>query len=88
MIGDIKIGGANYSNKIVKRSPTYTKSTIGAMGYLIPNTKIVFTQLKKTFTKALIFHHFDPECHIQIEIEVFGYTIGGFISQLTLDNLG
>ena len=30
----------------------------------------------------MILQHFDPECHIWIEINASGYTIGGVLSQL------
>ena len=36
----------------------------------------------------MILHHFDPERHIRIEINKFGYAIGKVFSQLTSDNLG
>ena len=39
------------------------------------------------FLKAPIFYHFDPERHIRIETDVSGYTIGGVLNQLTLDDL-
>ena len=39
------------------------------------------------FTKALILQYFDPECHIRIETDASGYTIGGILSQLTSDHL-
>ena len=35
-----------------------------------------------------IFQHFDPERHIQIKINMSGYAIVRFLSQLTLDDLG
>ena len=53
--------------------------------FLISETKLALLRLKQAFTKAFILHHFDPECYIQIEIDVFGYTIGGILSQLTLE---
>ena len=39
------------------------------------------------FVKATTLNHFDPKRHIQIEIDVLGYDIGGIFSQLTLNNL-
>ena len=44
-------------------------------------------ELKQVFVKAPILHHFDPEHHIRIEIDVSGYSIYGVLSQLTLENL-
>ena len=40
------------------------------------------------FVEASILNHFDPERHIWIETDVFGYAISGILSQLTLDDLG
>ena len=64
------------------------KKTIGSLDFLIFKAKLTFTKLKQAFLKVPILHHFDPECHIQIEIDVSGYAIDGVLSQLTLDNLG
>ena len=50
--------------------------------FLTPNTKIAFNRLRLAFTKALILRHFDPECHIWIEIDALGYAIGRVLSQL------
>ena len=52
-------------------------------GFLTPKAKLAFTQLKQAFVKALILHHFDPESHIRIEIDVSGYVIGDVLSQLS-----
>ena len=54
---------------------------------LTPNTKEVFNQLRQAFTEVSILQHFDPECHIRIETDTLGYTIGGVLSQLTSDHL-
>ena len=43
--------------------------------------------MRQAFTKALILRHFDPECHIRIETDASGYTIGRVLSQLTSDHL-
>ena len=89
MVGDIEVADSDGgSNKTVKKLPPYTKPTIKAIDYLTPNSKVAFNQLKKAFIKAPIFCHFDPEYHIRIEIDASGYTIGGVLSQLILDNLG
>ena len=83
-IGD----GANCENETVEKSPLTSNNSNGATGYLIPDAEQPFTQLRQTFTKALILQHFDSEYHIQIETDVPGYAIGGVLSQLTLDKLG
>ena len=61
---------------------------LNGVGYLTPNAKKVFNYLLHTLTKTLILQHFDPECHIQIEIDASGYAIGGILSKLILDDLG
>ena len=55
--------------------------------FFTPRAKLVFAKLRQAFVKALILYHFDPECHIRIETDISGYTIGGVFSQLTLDDL-
>ena len=81
-------GGGDCEDETVKRSPLTSKNSNGATGYLSPNAQRAFTQLRQAFTKAPILQHFDPKCHIRIETDASGYTIGGVISQLTSNNLG
>ena len=73
-------GGGNREDETVGRSPS--KNSNRATGYLIPNTRQAFTQLRQTFTKALILRHFDPKCHIWIETDLSGYAMSGLLSQL------
>ena len=80
-------GGGNYEDEMVKRSPLTSKNLNRTIGYLNPNAKQTFTQLKQAFTKAPIPQHFDPEYHIRTKTNASGYTIGGLLRQLTLDNL-
>ena len=80
--------GVDSKNVMVKRSPLTSKNLNGAIGYLTPNVKQGFTQLRQAFIKASIFQHFDPECYIQIEIDASSYAVDRVLSQLTLDNLG
>ncbi len=40
------------------------------------------------FVETLILNYFDPECYIQIEMDISGYVISRIFNQLTLDNLG
>ena len=79
--------GDNYENKKVKKS-LGSKNPNETTCYLTPNARQAFTQLRQTFTKALIFWHFDLEYHIRIEINTFGYAISEVLHQLILDNLG
>ncbi len=55
--------------------------------FLIAEARKAFTQLKQAFVKTPILNHFDPECYIRIEMDTFGYGIGGILSQLTSDDL-
>ena len=56
MADNAKVGGGsgNCKDKIVKKSFLSKKSN-KAIGYLIPNARVTFTQERKAFTKALIF---------------------------------
>ena len=64
-----------------------SKKTVGS-DFLTPGAKLAFTELRQAFVKAAILHHFDLKRHIQIEMDVSGYAIGGVLSQLTSNNLG
>ena len=83
-VGIIDSGG-NYKNKIVKR--LFFKNFDKIVRYLTPKVKLIFTTLKKAFTKAPIFRHFDPEYHILIEINTSSYSIDKVLSQLTSNKL-
>lgn len=48
--------------------------------FLITNAKQAYIQLKQVFTEVLIFSHFDPECHIRIEIDASVYGIDSILS--------
>ena len=52
-------------------------------GFLTPEARLVFTQLRQVFVKTPILLHFDPESHIRIETDASGYAIGGVLSQLS-----
>lgn len=39
-----------------------------------------FIKLRQAFVEALILNHFDLECHIQIETDASGYSIGKILS--------
>ena len=87
MIGDVEVGISSSDNKTVKRLPPYTESTIRATGYLNPNANVAITLLKKAFTRALIFSHFNLKCHIEIKTDISDYAIGKVLNQLISDNL-
>ena len=90
MAEDVEVGsiGSDRKDETVKRSLLTSKNSNGATGYLTPDAKQAFTQLRQVFTIAPIFRHFNPECHFRIEIDASGYAMSGVLSQLTLDNLG
>ena len=37
--------------------------------------RLKFAKLRQAFVKAPILHHFDLDCHIQVEMDVSGYVI-------------
>ena len=80
MVDNIEVSSASGNNKTVKSLSPYTKSIIGVTNYLNPNAKIIFTQLKKMFTKIPILFHFNSEYPIRIETDGFDYAIGGVLS--------
>ena len=55
------------------------KKIIGS-DFFILRAELAFIELRQTFIKTPIFYHFDLECHIQVEMDVSGYTIGGVFS--------
>ena len=55
--------------------------------FLITDAKRAFTELRQMFIKASILNQFDPEYHIQIEIDALGYAIDGISNQLISDDL-
>ena len=52
-------------------------------GFLTPETRLAFIQLRQMFVEAPIFHYFDLESHIQIETDALGYAIRDVLSQLS-----
>ena len=59
----------------------------GKPTFLTSGTREAFNQLRQAFTKAPIFRHFDPKCHIRIETNASSFAIGGVLSQLTSDQV-
>ena len=81
---EVVVDGGDREDKKVKK--LLRSKNLNRAGYLTPKARLAFTQLKKAFTMAPILQHFDLECHIRIETNASGYTIGEVLSQLTLDN--
>ena len=95
-IDDVEVDGGEVEvNEVEKKVQKTSKSknlfksqkTVGS-DILTSRAKQAFNELRQAFLKAPILHHFDPDCHIQIETDVSGYAIGGALSQLTLDDSG
>ncbi len=72
-----------------KKAEASEAKNLGQSGlFLTTDARRAFTKLRQAFVKAPILNHFNPECHIQIETDAFGYAIGRILSQLTSDDLG
>ncbi len=69
--------------KLTKSKKSDLPKANSGTDFLTPEAKKAFIYLQKTFTKAPILRHFDPECHIRIETNALEYAIGGFQSQMT-----
>ena len=71
------------SKKLLKsrNSPNFDIKEAGP-SFLTPKTRSIFNRLWLAFTEALIFQHFDSECHIRIKTNALGYAISGVLSQL------
>ena len=74
-------------NLFKSKKSSKSKKAVGSLDFLTLKAKLTFIKLRQAFLKTSILHHFNPKRHIQIEIDALGYTIGGVLSQLTLDNL-
>ena len=85
--GSGKDNNKNLSKKLrnVKSGIQIHIKTTGKPTFLTPGAKKVFNQLRQAFIEALIFQHFDLECHIRIETNTSGYVIDRILSQLTYD---
>ena len=88
VISNDEIGSSGSSDEIVERSLLHPKLRVKATDYLTSAAKAVFSQLRNTFTKASILHHFDLEWNISIETNISGYFIDRILTQLILNILG
>ena len=79
---EVGVGSSgNCKDEMVESSPRSKNSN--KTGYLTPEARLGFTQLRKAFTKAPILRHFDSEYYIRIETDTPKYAIGGMLSHLT-----
>ena len=69
-------------SKIHDFSP-YSRNKEAGTGFFTLKARLAFTQLRQTFVEASILHHFNPESHIQIEIDASCYVISSILSQLS-----
>ena len=89
-IDNVEIDGGNVrDNEVGKKGRKMSKSkkTVGS-DFFTSRAKFVFTKLRQAFVKAPILYHFKLKCHIRVETDALGYTIGGVFNQLTSNNLG
>ena len=77
-VGDDKVRKKVQNLSKSKKSSKF-KKTIG-LNFLTFGARLAFTELRQTFVKALVVHHFDLEWYIQVEMDVSGYAIGGVLS--------
>lgn len=57
----------------------YSQKKLGT-GFFISGARVVFIKLRQIFIETLILHYFDPEYHIEIETNIFHYTISEILS--------
>ena len=76
--GEVEVDEVEKKVRKTSKSKNSSKSqkTVSS-DFLTPGAKLVFTELRQVFLKALTLHHFDPERHIRIETDASGYAISG-----------
>ena len=90
-VGDIdggKVEDDEVEKKVQKCKNLFKFKKVIGLDFFTPGARLAFTELRQAFVKAPILHHFDPERHIWIEMDVSSYVIGRVLNQLTSDNLG
>lgn len=83
-IGDNKVDDSNEID-IRRIEGNLSKSNSSKTCFFTSDTRVAFTHLSKTFTKALIVYYFHPKYHIQIETYTFGFAISRIFSLLILE---
>ena len=83
IVGGGGTGRLDASKRLAKSKKMKSVHDLEKPKFLTSKAKEAFNCLRQAFTKAPIFRHFDPECHIRIETDASGYAIGGVLSQLT-----
>ena len=72
-IDEADVSGVDHENKTIRW--LLSKNLNKAIGYLISEARLAFTQLRKAFTKTLILQHFESKCYIRIKTDASGYAI-------------
>ena len=85
-VGDDEIGKKD--RKTSKSKNLYQSKKTVRSDFFTLRARLAFIKLKQAFVKTSILNYFNPECHICIEIDISGYSIGGVFSRLTSDDLG
>ncbi len=67
------------------KKPNFVKNNSSKTEFLILRAKKAFIYLRKAFTKAPIYWHFNPKRYIHIETDALGYAISGVLSQIIWD---
>ena len=83
---DVEVDGGEV--EVGEKGRNSSKSKKTESGFLTSGAKKAFTELRQTFVKALILHHFDLERHIRVKTDASDYAIGRVLSQQNSDNLG
>ena len=78
--GEVEVDKVGKKAQKTSESKNSSKSKIIRSDFLTPRAKLAFTELRQAFLKAPIHHHFNPERHIQIEMDASGYAIGGVLN--------
>ena len=70
MVEDSEVGsvgdGGDCADETIEKLPLVSKNSNEATGYLTPKLRLMFTQLRRMFTKALILWYFDTKYYIRI----------------------
>ena len=75
------VGRSDASKKSAKsKSRTKADNNLEKPKFLTSEAKEALNRLRQAFTEAPILRNFDPECHIRIETNAFGYAIGSVLS--------
>ena len=68
----------NLVNSFLAKSQAFAQGF--GLGFITLEAKQVFTKLRQDFIKVPIFHYFDSDYHIWIEINKSNYSISGVLS--------